>query len=203
VLLFLAAGWARVRHFPGPDRRPGWCVRPQPRADLSHRVLRRPLRDDNEHVLLVVRYLLVGELAVQQFLGKEVPVPPGQMAAESVAVDEQIDQPDFGAAAQQRVAVAAPQRGAGHDGRFARRIALVHPGADRTEPGPAIGVGERLAAPHLLDVRGRVERVGVGERPVQLSSQQRPNGSLAAARGPSDDQDHAAGLYLRRGRSGI
>jgi hypothetical protein len=121
-------------------------------------------------------------------------VPAGHAAGESFPVGEQEDQPRFGAAAQQHVTVSAPQRGACHDRGLARRDPFVHPGGDRLQPRPAVGVGKRLSPPHLLDVGRGVERIGVNERPVQASREQRPDGGLAATGRPGDYQDHFLSL---------
>jgi hypothetical protein len=121
------------------------------------------------------------ELSAEQLPGEEVAVPGRQPPGQHLGVGGQEDDPGAGPAVQQQVPVGAPERRAGDHGRLALRDALVHPGPDGPQPGPAILVGERDPGPHLLDVRGRVEIVGVGEPPAQAAGQQGAHRRLAAA----------------------
>src|SRR5262249_32287224 len=56
------------------------------------------------------------------------------------------------------------------------------PGGNAVQPGPAVLIGERQAAVHLLDVGRRVEPVALLEDPVQPVCEHRRNRTLAAAR---------------------
>jgi hypothetical protein len=85
------------------------------------------------------------------------------VGGQRLPVGEQEDEPRFRAAVQQRLAVGAPQGGTGHDCGLARGDPFIHPAADGVQPRPAIGVGERVARAHFLDVAGRVERIRVSE----------------------------------------
>jgi hypothetical protein len=68
----------------------------------------------------------------------------------------------------------------------------------RVEPRHPIGVGQRLAAVHLLDIGRRMEIVGVVERPSELMRQQPTDGGLAAARDSHEDGDHRRSLSVVR-----
>src|SRR5262249_31554519 len=90
------------------------------------------------------------------------------------------------------VAVAALERRAGHDAGRARVAMRFDPGSDRFEPGPAVVVGERLTAAHLLDVGRRVKAVGVAKRAIEPRRDQLADGRFAGARDANPhDRGHA------------
>ncbi len=51
---------------------------------------------------------------------------------------------------------------------------------DRPEPGQAVGVAQRCAVRHLLDIGGRMQAVAFDQRPVELLGQQRATVLLPA-----------------------
>src|SRR6476620_7276086 len=75
-------------------------------------------------------------------------------------------EPDRGAVLAEQVAVDAAQRRARDHRGDARVLLLAHPVADEAQPRPAVLVGERDTAVHLLDVGLGMERVTLGEQPV-------------------------------------
>jgi hypothetical protein len=79
-----------------------------------------------------------------------------------------------------------------------RRPPFVDPSPDRLQPGPAIGIGERLPGGHLLDVGRRVEAVGIGVLPAEATGQHRAHGGLAAAGDPGDQNDRRVLLVVCR-----
>src|SRR5271170_7032290 len=95
--------------------------------DDSRHCLRRvtPAGHDGDAGLARLRGLERVELAVEQARGEEVTVPGGQPPGRLLPVHAQEDHPRLRPPAEQRVAVGALERRAGHHGRLAPRDALV------------------------------------------------------------------------------
>lgn len=91
------------------------------------------------------------------------------------------------------------QRRAGEHQRPPAAHARGQPRAQRRQPGPAVGVGERRAAPHPGDVRRRVEIVGVEVLGAETIGECRAHGTLAGTRGAHEDHP-ARGRGGRAGR---
>jgi hypothetical protein len=163
------------------------------RQDQRYRLRRLIGGHDHGSVLVRLRQLDRGELALQQGGREEMPVPVPQPLLKPLTVEIQEDQPRLRTAIEQQIAIGPPQRGTGDHHRFPGRDASVHPGRDGSQPGPAVLVGERDAGVHLLDVLCRVEVVGVGETPVQPAGQHGADRGLAAARYSGHDHDHLRG----------
>jgi len=70
----------------------------------------------------------------------------------------------------------ASNGGACDDAVSAGMAATVNPSGDRIQPGPTVLIGERNAAVHLLDVRGRVKPVAILKFPSHASGKQRSDG---------------------------
>src|ERR1035438_7554057 len=151
-------------------------------------------RDDADHVPAGLRRLEGVELGPEQLSGEEVTVPGGEPPGEHVPADGQEDHLGLRAAAEQQVAIGALERRAGDHGGFVPGDAFVHPGPDGPQPWPAVVVGQRQAGPHLLDVRGGMEVISVGERPAPPPGEHGPHRRLATAGQAGHDQDHGAGV---------
>ena len=91
----------------------------------------------------------------------------------------------------QAVAIGLLQGRAGEDAGAGGGAQLVDLGAQRIEPGGAVGVGEAFAAAHLFLVRLRVEVVGVEEGPALRGRERLSDRGLAGARHAHQDDDHA------------
>jgi hypothetical protein len=98
----------------------------------------------------------------------------------------------------QLVTIGTAQRRAGDHDMAAFTSPAVDIGCDGVEPGPAVGVRQRHAGTHLVDIRRRMERISVAKGPTEPLGQQGPDGRLAATR----DAHHDDGGQVIRG-SGI
>ena len=140
-------------------------------------------RIDRRYIGLVGPGRLEGlELAVDHRSVHEVGGPPLDPPDDLVSIHDEIEEAHVPRGAQ-RVAVAALERRAGDHclGLGAHRL------ADRREPRPAIGVGERDARCHLGDIRLAVERVGLDVRDVPMRGKGGGDGRLSRARDAHDD----------------
>ena len=97
-----------------------------------------------------------------------------------------------GRPASSRLAVDALQRRAGDDAALARRRRRIQPGADRVQPGPAVLIGQRLAAAHLRDVAGGWKASASAKGAPSRRGEQAADGALAGA-GDAHDQTRRAG----------
>src|SRR5689334_23192869 len=86
------------------------------------------------------------------------------------------------------VAIGALEGRAGDHPMLAAPPLMVDPGGDRIEPGPAVGIGERRAGAHLLDVLQRMKAVTVPEGPSEALGEALADRRLAAARHTHDDE---------------
>ena len=84
----------------------------------------------------------------------------------------------------QPLPIPAGQGGAAHDDASTVADGGVDEAGERVEPGAAVGVGERHAAPHLVHVRLRMEVVSVVERPPERGGQAAADLALAARAHP-------------------
>src|SRR4029079_543389 len=90
-----------------------------------------------------------------------------QALSDETLVSFEVDQPDAASGADDAVAVGALQGRARDDALPAGSASLVDPPRDCLEPRPAVLVGERHTAAHLLDVLRRMEAIGIAEWPAQ------------------------------------
>jgi hypothetical protein len=88
------------------------------------------------------------------------------------------DKPGPSKLPSQEVPVCAPKRRAGDDGL--PRLG-VHRRGNLRQPGPAVGIGESLAARHLRKVGRTVQSVGLDEGPPKSGGQARGDLGLAGA----------------------
>ena len=157
---------------------------------VGHELLRRAVGAHDKRVLRRSRDLQVSELAVEQSRLEEMPVPGGEPGRVHVMTDIQEHEPCGRTPVQERIPVGALEGRARHDAGLARRGALVHPGGDRTQPGPPVVVGQRYSGGHLGDAGGGVKGIAVSEGPAKPACQQGADRRLAAARDTGHHHDH-------------
>src|SRR5262249_6409623 len=107
---------------------------------------------DDDGVLIGLRLFERGELARKQRRWHEMAVTRGNPARDQVLAPFEIDETHVRALIDENVAIGTLERGAGDDTMIAGFARRVDPGGNGLEPGPAVLVGERDAAVHLLDV---------------------------------------------------
>src|SRR5262245_63280078 len=127
------------------------------------------MRSDRNHYRMFVRLWLVycRELALKQRGWHEMPVARSQPTRDQVPLALQIDDAHVDAIADQDIAISPFERRASDGAMIADAPGRVDPGGNAVQPGPAVLIGERQAAVHLLDVGRRVEPVALLEDHVQ------------------------------------
>ena len=116
----------------------------------------------------------------------------------STGVQSLLDEPviafqvdETNAIGTQGIAILAFQRRTSQDCILPLRI----PTQDRIvqcgQPGSAVGVVERNAAPNLLDVRSGMKIVRISEPPTQSLRKQAANRGLACSNNAHENQDHS------------
>ena len=141
--------------------------------------------------MFIDRWFLQGrQLAVEQCGRHEMTAALGQSLADELRRPLEVDQDHLRPIADEDVAIAAFQGRAGHDARLAVRPPIVNPLRDASQPGQAVGIGERRAALHLLDVFGRMQRIAFLVGPAQFRGQPRRDRGLAAAGDAHHHHDH-------------
>src|SRR5262245_10510887 len=135
----------------GKSRRRWSCSLAQPLDDLLDDLAR--MRNDRDHDCMFVRLRLLKarELAVEQRGRHEVRVARRESPRDQVPIALEIDEADIGAVTDQDIAVGTLERRARDGAMVADPPRRVDPGGDAVQPGPAILVGERHTAVHLLD----------------------------------------------------
>src|SRR5580693_7826454 len=158
--------------------------------DRGHELLWRAISGHDKYVRRRSWHLEIIELGVQEPGGKEMLVPGGEPGHVCVITDIQEHEPCGGTPVQEHILVGAFECRARYDTRVARRGALIHPGADRTQPRPPVVVGQRNSGGHLGHAGGRMKGIAVTERPAKPARQQGADRRLAAARDPGHHHDH-------------
>ena len=163
-----------------------WITRPRTTGLVVLRAV------DDQSLLVALRFLQGCKLAVKECRRHEMIAPPLHAGSNEGLCASEIDEAHLGAASAQAVAINALQGRARDDRRDARAALLVDEAADRREPGPAVLVGQRCSAPHLLDIGRWMKTVGVAERPSEYPREALARGRLAATRNPHQQQDRRA-----------
>src|SRR6478609_8626009 len=156
--------------------------------DRVRQLLRRGGDVERVAVLVVGQGLERGELGVEERRRHEVAGTVRHALGEQLGGAREVDEAHGPAGRAQQVAVRALERRARADTRAAGVGLRAQPVADGLEPGPAVVVRERRARGHLVDVRLRVELVGLGVRDAEAVREQRGHGGLARARDAHDDE---------------
>src|SRR5208337_1372500 len=100
---------------------------------------------DDDRVLVRLRFLERGELAVEERGRHEMPVACGQPARDQLATALEKNDLHVGALADEDIAVGALERRAGDHAVIADAARRIDPGGNGMQPGPAVLVGEWLA----------------------------------------------------------
>ena len=117
-----------------------------------------------------------------------MPLAVGHALLELIGLSEQVDEEDPALRTGEQVAIGALERRAGDDRLDVLGSTLAHPVAHGLQPGPAILVGQRDAAAHLVDIGPGVEVVGLGDGPAQCVVKVECGRGLAAAGDPHEDE---------------
>src|SRR5438309_2209456 len=139
--------------------------------------------------LIPGRFLEVGELAVEHGRAHEVAVPCGQPRSDRLLGPSQKNECQSRTLPIDEIAVRALEGRARNESVFSSVKALLNPIGDLREPGPAVGVRKRPSCSHLLDVRLRVERVPLFDRPPQPAGNNRADRCFTAARHTHENQN--------------
>ena len=135
-------------------------------------------------------------LAVQERRRHEVVLPGGHPPGDHAPLPREVDEAD-GPRLPEPVPVRLPE-GRARQGRSTVEVPLPDRFGHGVQPRGPIGVGERRAAGHLLDVRPRVEAVRVFEPEPQPLGHPPPHLRLAAAGDTHEDMRHLCSLRLLR-----
>jgi AcrR family transcriptional regulator len=166
---------------------------PRRGADRLHHpiddLLRRQFDADFDRLVRARRLERV-ELALQQRRIEEMAGAGLQAFVQHLERTLQVHESHVGVVAAQDVAVRALERRARKHRRLARAPLLLDGRADRIQPRPAIFVGQRNAAMHLVLVGGAVKRIAVGIGARQALRQHLADPRLARARHAHCDQNH-------------
>src|SRR6185312_4871050 len=115
----------------------------------------------------------------------EMPGSAGLSATDYLRWPAQMQKTDLWAVLAQLIPVLAFECRAAHHAALPAMVC--QPVADGVQPRVAVLVVERVTGRHLGDVGLRMEIVGVGERYTQALRQCCPNGRLAGARHPHNN----------------
>src|SRR6185312_3086473 len=142
--------WRRASGSGGKPLRRWICSLAQPLDDLLDDLAR--MRNDRDHDCMFVRLRLLEarKLAVEQRGRHEMRVACREPPGDQVPIALEIDEADIGAATDQDIAIGTLERRASDGAMIPDAPRRVDPGGDAVQPGPAILVGERHAAVHLL-----------------------------------------------------
>ena len=143
------------------------------------------------------RLLEARKLAVEQRGRHEMRVACREPPGDQVPIALEIDEADIGAATDQDIAIGTLERRASDGAMIPDAPRRIDPGGDAVQPGPAILVGERHAAVHLLYVRRGVEPVALLEDPIQPMCEHHCDRALAATGDPHQHKDRR--IRQRRG----
>src|SRR5215470_14269828 len=157
-----------------------------PEAELGDDPLsqarRRQADRHNQRVLVGLRLLQHLELVLEQRDGHEMLTPALHALADQLEASLQEDQAHVRAVTDQAAAVAALQCRAGDQSGLTLGELLVDPLGNGIEPRPAVVVIERKATPHLFDIGGRMEAVGIAKGPAKQLCQPPTDRGLARTR---------------------
>jgi hypothetical protein len=138
--------------------------------------------NDDKGVLVEAGFFKRVELALQKRRRHVAVLPLGDAVLDDLLLASEIDQRDAVSVSDRDLPVGALEIGAGNDPGFACRKPVVDPFRDRSQPGHSIGVVERMAGPHLLDIRRRMKVVTLLERPAEHALQFECDRRFAASR---------------------
>src|SRR5262249_43519197 len=141
----------------------------------SAQKLNDPVRDlagrgtdfDGQRVLVGSRFLERIDLALQQAGRHEMAFTSRQMFGDERPAAAKVDEPYFGAIADDDLAIGALERGASDDPRLLPGALAMDAGGYPRQPGLAIGIGQRNSGVHLGDVRLGMEPVALLEGPPE------------------------------------
>jgi len=159
-------------------------------GDLGDDVVGRGTDIHDDRPVFRLGLLEDGELAVEQRRRHEMAVSGGKSPANELGRPPEVDQRHFGPIADDDVAVAALESRAGHYSRLALCPPLVDPLSDPSQPRQPVGITERCAALHLLDIRRRMQRIAFLVGPTRAVGQPAGDRSLATAGNAHDHHDH-------------
>src|ERR1700716_808904 len=107
--------------------------------------------------------------------------PLGEPACDQIFRAFQKDEADIVPPIHEDIAIGALERGAGDDGVLAGLANPLDLGGDRSQPRPAVFVGQGLAGTHFDDIARWMKLVGVFEGPVEAFGELVRDGRLAGA----------------------
>src|SRR4051812_39780204 len=131
----------------------------------------------------------VFELTFKYRVGSKVSSTGVQSLLDELVIAFQVDETN--AIGTQGVAILAFERRTSQDRILPFRIPLQDGVAQGCQPGSAVGIIKRNAAPNLLDVRSGMKIVGVGEVPTQLLREEAAHSRLACANNAHNNHDHS------------
>src|SRR5882724_5820803 len=139
--------------------------------DLVGNLTRGGSHIDGQRILVRLRLLKGIDLALEQTRRHEMAVAPRQTLGDQVSTTAKVDQPYFWPSADDGPAIGSLERGARDDARLLLGALAVDPGGHTLEPRLAVRIGQRNSGVHLGDVRRRMKRIALLERPAETRSQ--------------------------------